>query len=175
MKAFNADPHPGNICLCPDGKVGLLDWGQVKRIPDDLLLRFSSVVDAIERNSVTEVVQAFFRLGVEVADPRDISAVHAIAVTMLDTRRVPGAPDPSTDPSAALLRANLVRRLPSELYFVVRTVQLLRGIAHALDVDYSLATQWAPRARLLLRTSAVDTARLRSSLREGTAAEQKFG
>jgi hypothetical protein len=26
---FNGDPHPGNILLCPDGRVGLIDYGQV--------------------------------------------------------------------------------------------------------------------------------------------------
>ncbi len=26
---FNADPHPGNILLCPDGRLGLIDYGQV--------------------------------------------------------------------------------------------------------------------------------------------------
>lgn len=27
--AFNGDPHPGNILLMPDGKLGLIDYGQV--------------------------------------------------------------------------------------------------------------------------------------------------
>ena len=29
---FNGDPHPGNIMLCDDGRIGLIDWGQVKRL-----------------------------------------------------------------------------------------------------------------------------------------------
>ncbi|CAN0519191.1 unnamed protein product, partial [Ectocarpus sp. 8 AP-2014] len=28
--AFNGDPHPGNILLTPDGKLGLIDYGQVQ-------------------------------------------------------------------------------------------------------------------------------------------------
>ena len=28
--AFNGDPHPGNILLTPDGKLGLIDYGQVR-------------------------------------------------------------------------------------------------------------------------------------------------
>lgn len=32
--AFNGDPHPGNILLTPDGKLGLIDYGQVRlRVP----------------------------------------------------------------------------------------------------------------------------------------------
>ena len=30
---FNADPHPGNV-LYIDGKLGLIDYGQVKRLTD---------------------------------------------------------------------------------------------------------------------------------------------
>jgi aarF domain-containing kinase len=29
---FNADPHPGNILVTPEGKLGLIDYGQVKTI-----------------------------------------------------------------------------------------------------------------------------------------------
>lgn len=29
--AFNGDPHPGNILLTPDGKLGLIDYGQARR------------------------------------------------------------------------------------------------------------------------------------------------
>ena len=26
---FHTDPHPGNLIVRPDGRLGLLDWGQV--------------------------------------------------------------------------------------------------------------------------------------------------
>lgn len=29
---FNGDPHPGNLLLCEDGRLGLIDFGQVKTI-----------------------------------------------------------------------------------------------------------------------------------------------
>ena len=29
---FNGDPHPGNILLMPDGRLGLIDFGQVREI-----------------------------------------------------------------------------------------------------------------------------------------------
>ncbi|MBG0777475.1 MAG: AarF/ABC1/UbiB kinase family protein [Desulfovibrionaceae bacterium] len=29
---FHADPHPGNILLCPDGRMALLDWGMTGRL-----------------------------------------------------------------------------------------------------------------------------------------------
>ena len=32
--AFNADPHAGNILICDDNSIGLIDFGNVQRIPD---------------------------------------------------------------------------------------------------------------------------------------------
>ena len=39
---FNADPHPGNV-LCADGKLALIDYGQVKRISDKERLDLAKV------------------------------------------------------------------------------------------------------------------------------------
>lgn len=44
---FNGDPHPGNIMLLEDGRVGLIDWGQVKRIEKEERLRIARLVIAL--------------------------------------------------------------------------------------------------------------------------------
>jgi hypothetical protein len=97
-----------------------------------------------------EIAKAFFNLGIEVSNPKDIQCVADIAVTMLDTRNVPGYIIDPFNPGNALKR-NAVSNMPAELYFVVRTVQLLRGIAYAFDIDYSLATAWGPYATKILQ------------------------
>ena len=216
LRAFQADPHPGNICISPTHGIGLLDWGQVKHVSDSLALKFGTLVLAIHANKESEIVDALFDLGVTVSNPSDRKTVSAIAVTMLDTRRVKGyvidpfSPDNSLktnsvtkvgvagagsasllflSPSSTLVPSPLLpspppphshspphntpkpSQMPSDLYFVVRTVQLLRGIAHAFDLDYSLADRWAPYARraVLLETEKVK-ARAASS---GTAAVER--
>ncbi len=35
LKAVHADPHPGNFIITPDNKLGVIDFGCVKVIPDD--------------------------------------------------------------------------------------------------------------------------------------------
>jgi aarF domain-containing kinase len=37
--AFNGDPHPGNILLMPDGRLGLIDYGQVRHNGHDTMMR----------------------------------------------------------------------------------------------------------------------------------------
>eukprot|EP00607_Mallomonas_marina_P002039 CAMPEP_0182430998 /NCGR_PEP_ID=MMETSP1167-20130531/45511_1 /TAXON_ID=2988 /ORGANISM="Mallomonas Sp, Strain CCMP3275" /LENGTH=451 /DNA_ID=CAMNT_0024616813 /DNA_START=224 /DNA_END=1579 /DNA_ORIENTATION=- len=152
LKFFNADPHPGNIIFRTgsSNKVGLLDWGQMKRIPDYMALNFAHMVEALNTNNQTRVIESFFRLGVTVDMPDDVRTTEGIARTMLDTKPFGGFDmNPFSDKNA--LRSNAVTSLPTELYFLVRTVQLMRGIAFAFDLDYSLAHTWAPYAKKTIK------------------------
>ena len=156
IRAFNADPHPGNICISrtqalgQHGAVGLLDWGQVKLVSDTLAADFSNLVLAIKSRNEDSIVDAFFKLGVCVADPSDRHTVSKIALSMLDTQKVPGFIIDPFDPRNSL-KTNSVTKMPAEMYFLVRTVQLMRGICFAFGLDYSLADQWAPLAKETLK------------------------
>jgi ubiquinone biosynthesis protein len=46
---FHADPHPGNILLLGDGRLGLLDWGSVGRIDAGLRDALQRLVLALDR------------------------------------------------------------------------------------------------------------------------------
>lgn len=41
---FNGDPHPGNVLLMPDGRLGLVDYGQVKEIPNDAMRKYAMLM-----------------------------------------------------------------------------------------------------------------------------------
>ena len=62
---FNGDPHPGNILMCPDGRLGLIDYGQVKHLSDAARLGLARMVVALahdDRDStVKEAVVIGFR------------------------------------------------------------------------------------------------------------------
>ena len=163
LRTFNADPHPGNICLGGGGvggggggeasrglQVGLLDWGQVKRVGDKLALDVATFILAVESKEEGAIVDSLFNLGVRVSNPSDRAMVKRIALTMLDTGRVEGYVIDPFDPRNTL-KSNSVTKMPSELYFIVRTVQLFRGICYAFDLDYSLAAAWAPFAREVVK------------------------
>jgi aarF domain-containing kinase len=154
LQYFNADPHPGNICISSaqrDGevkgrKVGLLDWGQMKRISDVTTYKFAKMVDSIHHGNASEIAKSFFDLGMRVSDPTNTAFVSDMAMTMLDTRKVSGfVIDPFSEDSS--VKNNTVASMPSDLYFLVRTVQLMRGISYAFGLDYSLADSWAPYAK----------------------------
>lgn len=44
-----------------------------------------------------------------------------------------------------------ISHFPPDVFFVLRVMQLLRGLAGGLGVDFSAARQWAPLARRALR------------------------
>ena len=46
---FHADPHPGNILLLSDGRLGLLDWGSVGRIDAGLRGALQRLLLALDR------------------------------------------------------------------------------------------------------------------------------
>jgi aarF domain-containing kinase len=41
------DPHPGNVLLMPCGRLGLIDYGQVKHIPLDFRLKYAKLIVAL--------------------------------------------------------------------------------------------------------------------------------
>jgi len=55
---FHADPHPGNILLLSDGRLGLLDWGSVGRIDAGLRGALQRLLLALDRGDPVLVKDA---------------------------------------------------------------------------------------------------------------------
>ena len=61
MGMFNGDPHPGNILLLDDGRIGLIDYGQVKHFDlDKRILLAKLMVHMVNKdsNKIVETVRA---------------------------------------------------------------------------------------------------------------------
>ncbi|WMV21213.1 hypothetical protein MTR67_014598 [Solanum verrucosum] len=58
---FHADPHPGNILICKgsEASVALLDYGQVKDLPDELRLGYARLVLAIADNNPLRASESY--------------------------------------------------------------------------------------------------------------------
>lgn len=88
---------------------------------------------AINSNKQKDIVDAFFKLGMIVSNPSDTRTVECLAITMFDTKSIPGyIVDPFDENNA--LKKNSVTKLPSDLYFLVRTVQLFRYVSSFLSL-----------------------------------------
>ncbi|KAI8476233.1 MAG: ABC1/COQ8 ser/thr kinase [Monoraphidium minutum] len=139
---FQADGHPGNILVRPGGGIALLDYGQSKQLPGGEREALARLVLALNREDTPEISGALQGLGI-VLSKDDAGLRREVAYGMFDTR---GTVDPF-DPSSPIKRA-AIQYFPPDMFFVLRVVQLLRGIANGMGVtDFSSASQWAPFAR----------------------------
>jgi len=64
-RTFNGDPHPGNLLLSPDGKLGLIDFGQVKRLTGERVEQFSRLVIALNDDDRGEICKIASEIGCE--------------------------------------------------------------------------------------------------------------
>lgn len=138
---FQADGHPGNILVMKGGKIGLIDYGQSKRLPDSYRGAFARLVVALDNGDEDAVCAALDKLGV--VTERDDRPVKAeMARGMFDTS---GKVDPF-DPESPIKKMG-ISKFPSDMFFVLRCVQLLRGLADGMGVkEFSCAHQWRPFA-----------------------------
>lgn len=145
---FHADPHPGNILICKGSEVGLLDYGQVKDLPDNLRLGYANLVLAIADGDPVRASESYRELGIDtLANCEDERReMLRLAETMFDTRLPPGVTmlQPFSDDSS--IKKISVQAFPEELFSVLRTVHLLRGLSVGLGINYSCAEQWRPFA-----------------------------
>lgn len=82
-----------------------------------------------------------------------LTSAEKLAYTMFDTAEYAGvSSNPFSDESA--LRSATVTELPQELFFLLRTMQIMRGICHATGNDnFSIVKSWAPLARGALQAA----------------------
>ncbi|GMH01191.1 hypothetical protein Nepgr_003030 [Nepenthes gracilis] len=145
---FHADPHPGNILVCKGSEVALLDYGQVKDLPDNLRLGYANLVLAIADNDPIRVIESYRELGMVTVSkcenyPQELLK---LAQTMFDTKLPPGVTILQPFSEESSIKKVPVQAFPEELFSVLRTVLLLRGLSVGLGINYSCAEQWRPIA-----------------------------
>ncbi|MET8144626.1 AarF/ABC1/UbiB kinase family protein [Sphaerisporangium sp. NPDC005288] len=86
---LHADPHPGNFRVLPDGRLGVLDFGAVNRMPDGYPEVFGTLTRIFNQGDMRAVVQGlrdegFIRPHIEV----DVEALRAFLAPYVEPTRV---------------------------------------------------------------------------------------
>jgi predicted unusual protein kinase regulating ubiquinone biosynthesis (AarF/ABC1/UbiB family) len=86
---LHADPHPGNFRLLPDGRLGVIDFGAVARLPGGLpepLGRLTRLTIAGDTAAVVAALQAenFIRPGVEVDAERVLDYLRPMLAPLVN-------------------------------------------------------------------------------------------
>ncbi len=143
---FQADAHPGNLMVMKGGRIGVIDYGQSKRLPDWERAQFARLILALDSGNEKAVSKALDNLGV-VTDGDNIEIKAEMARGMFDTT---GKVDPF-DPESPIKKMG-ISTFPADMFFVLRVVQLLRGLQDGMGItDFSSAHQWKPFAEVALK------------------------
>ncbi len=151
---YHADPHPGNVLIMDDGRIGLLDFGMVGRISEQLREDIESMLMAIVNQDVVMLVTLVKRVG---SCPMDLDE-SALSCEVADfVGHFATQSLANFDMSGALREfIGIVRRfyitLPGEAAMLIKVLIQLEGTGRLLDPDFSLMEIMKPfHRRLLLR------------------------
>ena len=62
LRAVHADPHPGNFMITPEGKLGVIDFGCIKEMPEDFYYPFFALTSTNLLDDKEETIKAFREL-----------------------------------------------------------------------------------------------------------------
>ena len=143
-RIFNGDPHLGNILLTPDGKLGLIDYGQVKSISKKDAREYATLLFLIkDKSKVNELLQVAKSMGFS-TEKNDNYVLEKTLRVCLDNDSIEECEGLNLQQfMEKLARQDKTKSIPEQFVFAVRASLLLRGIGHLLGHhNVSLATEW---------------------------------
>ena len=127
---FHADPHPGNLLVSPDGKLILLDFGMVSRIPQNMRQAMIYAVKAAYERDFELLVSATRKMGIltEESDFSGLSNVAENLFEIFDSNHL----NASSMQDLAFGVLNVLHdqpfKLPQDVIYVMRVSSLIEGL-----------------------------------------------
>jgi aarF domain-containing kinase len=150
---FNADPHPGNILLLDDGRLGLIDFGQVGRINDTDRAKLAKILIALAEDKREEVVRVYTEEMGHSTKKNNTEMLYKRAAFALDRE--------SHDITGGLNVLQFLDHIeaqdpivtiPPNWVMAGRMVLVLRGFGNAFNMDLSIANSFKGHAEDFLQT-----------------------
>ena len=137
---FSSDPHPGNVLLLHDGRIGLIDFGQAKYLTAAQRLQVARTVVAVATGDEAAILgiarESRFRTQRNDAD-------SLVRYTRLQW-------EGSLRELAHLAQSDPVEQTDGELVMVRRAVVLTRSVAAVMGSPVNMAREWVHIARAVL-------------------------
>lgn len=153
---FNGDPHPGNILLMPDGRLGLIDYGQTVRIDECARRAYAKLVLALLHEDKEEVARLVWSSPPDgfggKTKKRDVDTAYKLATFWNDR----DTPDITEGLNLQEFIDEMERRdpmidTPRQMVMISRVSVLLRGMGNAFDMRLRVSEAWRKHARALLK------------------------
>eukprot|EP00581_Thalassiosira_minuscula_P007213 CAMPEP_0183707806 /NCGR_PEP_ID=MMETSP0737-20130205/4259_1 /TAXON_ID=385413 /ORGANISM="Thalassiosira miniscula, Strain CCMP1093" /LENGTH=611 /DNA_ID=CAMNT_0025935535 /DNA_START=220 /DNA_END=2055 /DNA_ORIENTATION=- len=154
---YNADPHPGNILILPDGRLGLLDYGMVGRLSPKDRETAAETILALSNKDKAATAKLYrdngYKVSFQSGGESDDAILHRFASFHWD--RIDLSPltldNGETVDLKELLRSTREHAVPSWVEEGRRLGGLLMGVNAQAARPISLAKEWRPIAQKALR------------------------
>ena len=154
---FQADPHPGNVFVLPDGRLCLHDFGMIGELDAPLRETLTRILDAVVRGDVRAVADEYRELGLA-GDDTDRGALEAdLSALLREIRDQPLAEISVGEALTSLLRLGSQHRLrsPGPLLLLARALLIAEALMRRLSPELNVVQVFRGEvARLTLRRYA---------------------
>lgn len=151
---FNGDCHPGNVMLLSNGKLGLIDFGQVKTLKEDEKKAFAQLVLAHAAMDREEVVRLHFDVLKNLTKHKKADIAYLLSSFYVDR----DSPDVLQGKNIAefvdwLEEEDPLVHINQHLIMACRVSLLLRGLGKAFGMQFRMSELWEKEARKCLERS----------------------
>jgi aarF domain-containing kinase len=148
-RVFNGDCHPGNMMELSNGKIGLIDYGQTKRLSSEESLSIARVVSELGKSSVDDakVAEAMRKLGFKTKfdKPNVLTKYAKLFFDSDDDAKAEGC----VTPQLYLLKLSTMDPLitvPDAAVFTARMSFLFRGMGAMAGDQIHTSKYWSKHA-----------------------------
>jgi ubiquinone biosynthesis protein len=149
---YHADPHPSNILVMPDGKIGMLDCGMVGRLDEQLQDDFCELLLAIGETDAEYLTTLILRIG---KSPGNLDRA-SLSLDVTDFLAHYGSqPIEQFDLSGALKEmTEIIRRyrimLPARIAMLLKALITLEGTSQMASPRFSLVEMMRPYRKKMI-------------------------
>jgi ubiquinone biosynthesis protein len=153
---FHADPHPGNIFVLNDGRIGLIDFGMVGILSADLMEAIADTLLAFVSQDYDGLVDLYERLGLTTGEidieefRREFKADLMEALSPFYTQSLGELNIADILETVSSLAIKHGLKAPRDLILVNRTLLFLEHLGHKLDPSFRVVDEIKPHAIKLM-------------------------
>lgn len=154
---FHADPHPGNIFVMPDGRLGFVDFGIVGRVTPEMMETMANTFVALIERDFDRLIDNYIELGIVPLDVdldrfrKDFKVDLLEFLEPLYGRRLHEINFAQYLDILMHLAIKHRMQIPSELLLIDKAMLILENIGRQLDPEFDFIAAAEPFATRLVR------------------------
>jgi ubiquinone biosynthesis protein len=166
-EAFHADPHPGNLFVEPDGRLGLVDFGMICMVDDEMRWRLANALKSILDRNVDLLIDALIDLGAvslrlegsRASLRKDMKYVMSHYPT-IHLQKHSESVSSNLGQLFSLLRRHHIQ-LPSNTFLLLKTIIMAQSLGRGLDPKFDITPMLESSVMQIIKKRYSITAALR--------------